>query len=136
MLAGNGPSLLLRDAIVESLIDLGDEPQRHPLLHVRRSDVLVAVPVTHTPRSQGELEQVEKRPAAATLTLPGLVVTGHVYVPRGVDPASAPLIGKTGFLPVTHAEITQVAAGLYRWQQPLVVVNLERLVLYAPAPAA
>jgi hypothetical protein len=136
MLGKNGPSLVLRDASVESLIDLGEESRSYPLLHVQRSDVLIAVPVTGTPRSQGELEQVEKRPAAATLTLPGLMVTGHVYLARGADPASVPLIGKTDFLPVTHAEVTQVAAGLYRWQQPLVIVNLERLVLYAPAPAA
>ena len=136
MLGRDGPSLVLRDVSVESLIDLGEEPQRFPLLHVQRSDVLLVVPVTDTPRSQGELEQVEKRPAAAVLTLPGLMVTGHVYVPRGADPAAVPLIGKTDFLPVTHAEVTQVAAGLYRWPQPLVVINLARLVLYAPAPAA
>ncbi|MDO8614086.1 MAG: hypothetical protein Q7R32_14885, partial [Dehalococcoidia bacterium] len=75
----------------------------------------------------------EKRPTAATILLPGIEVTGQIHLPPGADPGSVPLLGRRDFLPVTDAVVTQSAFTIVRWEQPLVVVNLDRAVIYAPA---
>jgi len=131
--AADGPVAVVRDAVVESLASPGEEPQRFGILHVKREAILLAIPVSASAPAPGGLEAVEKRPAAATLVLPGLEVSGQVYLPPGADPSAVRLLGKGGFLPVTHAEVTQVAFGGFRRREPLVVVNLGRAQLYAPA---
>lgn len=131
--AKDDPVVVVRDAVVEDLASPGDEPRRFGILHVKREAILLAIPISAPAPSSRGLETVEKRPAAATLVLPGLEVTGHVYLPPGADPGAVRLLGKTGFLPVTHAEVTQVAFGGERRREPLVVVNLGRAQLYAPA---
>ena len=44
-----------------------------------------------------------------------------------------PFCSRHDFLPVTDAVVTQPAFAIARWEQPLVVVNLDRAILYAPA---
>jgi hypothetical protein len=129
----DGPVLTVRDASVESVADPNEQPRRCPVLQVRRQSILVAVPVRGlTPSGRG-LEAVEKRPTAATILLPGIEVTGQIHLPPGADPGSVPLLGRRDFLPVTDAVVTQSAFTIVRWEQPLVVVNLDRAVIYAPA---
>jgi hypothetical protein len=133
---GNGSgedAVVLSDASVESLVEPGEPQQLFQTLHVRREAILLAVPEWQTPASNDPIEKVQKRPAPATLVLPGLEVTGHVYLPEGASPTNVRLIGRSEFMPVTHAEVTHIPAGLYRCQKPLVAINLARLILYAPA---
>ena len=52
-----------------------------------------------------------KKPVPATLTLPGLQVTGRVYLPPEVDPTAVRILNKDRFLPVTDAEVTQITHG-------------------------
>jgi len=129
----DGPVLTLREASVESLADPDEQPRRCRVLQVRRQSVLLAVPITAAAPPRDGLEAVEKMPAAATILLPGIEVTGQIYLPPGADPGSVPLLGRHDFLPVTNAVVTQSAFAIVRWEQPLVVVNLDRAVLYAPA---
>ena len=130
-----GPVLTVRDATVESLADPNERPRRCQVLQVRRQSVLLALPVTAAAPRGGGLETVEKRPAAATILLPGIEVTGQIHLPPGADPGSVPLLGRRDFLPVTDAVVTQSAFTIVRWEQPLVVVNLDRAVLYVPGLA-
>ena len=130
-----GPVLTVRDASVESLADPNEQPRRCQVLRVRRQSVLLAVPVTTAAFPCGRLEAVEKLPTAATILLPGIEVTGQIHLPPGADPGSVPLLGRRDFLPVTDAVVTQSAFTIVRWEQPLVVVNLDRAVLYAPGLA-
>jgi hypothetical protein len=129
----DGPFVVLRDATVQSLASPEEEPRRFEVLQVRRERILLAIPVSTTATPSGGLEVVEKLPTAATLLLPGVEVTGQVYLPPEADPMAVRLLDRRDFLPVTHAEITQTAFGL-SWREPLVVVNLGRVTLYAPAP--
>ena len=131
----SGPVLTVRDASVESLADPTEQPRRCQVLQVRRQSVLVAVPVTVAAPRGGALEAVEKRPTAATILLPGIEVTGQIYLAPGAEPGAVPLLGRRDFLPVTDAVVTQSVQTIVRWEQPLVVVNLERAVLYAPGLA-
>ncbi len=132
--ASDGRMAIVRDATVVSLASPGEEPHRFQLLHLRLEAILLAVPVSAGAPPPGGPDAVEKRPAAATLVLPGLEVTGHVHLPPEADPAAVRLLGRRDFLPVTEAEVTETAFGLSRWRQSLVVVNLERVLFYAPAP--
>ncbi len=75
-----------------------------------------------------------KKPVPATLMLPGLDVTGRVYLPPEVDPTAVRMLGKDSFLPVTDAEVTQITHAGGSRRKPLVVVNLGRALLYAPTP--
>jgi hypothetical protein len=125
--------LTLRDATVRSLNDPDDPPRRCQAIQVRRQAILLAVPLSAAAPVDHESEVVEKRPITATLLLAGMDVTGRIYLPPGADPSSVPILGRHDFLPVTDAVVTRSAAGAVRWEQPLVVVNLDRAILYAPA---
>ena len=129
----DGPVLTVRDATVESLTNPNQQPRRCPVLQIRRQSVLLAVPVKTAAPPGGGLEAVKKQPTAATILLPGIEVTGQIHLPPGADPGSVPLLGRRDFLPVTDAVVIQAAFANVRWEQPLVVVNLDRAVLYAPA---
>ena len=125
--------LTVCDATVESFTDPNEQPRRCQVLQVRRQSILLAVPVSGlTPSGRG-LEAVEKRPTTATLLLPGMEVTGQIYLPPGADPGTISLLGRHNFLPVTEAVVTQSACAVVRWEQPLEVVNLDRALVYAPA---
>ena len=125
--------LTVRDATVRSLADPNEQPRRCRAIQVRRQAVLLALPLSAAaPPGRGP-EAVEKRPTTATLLLPGIEVTGQIYLPPGADPGSVHLLGRHDFLPVTDAVVTQSASAIVRWEQPLVVVNLDRALVYAPA---
>jgi len=126
--------LTLRDAAVQSVADPNGQPRRCPVLQVRRQSILLAVPVRGLTPSGGGLEVVEKRPTLASILLPGIEVTGQIYLPPGADPGTVSLLGRHDFLPVTEAAVTQSAYAIVRWETPLVLVNLERALVYAPAP--
>ena len=132
----DGPVLLVRDAIVHSLADPGEGPYRHGVLHIRREAILLAIPASDSAPSPSGRDAVETRRAAVSLVLSTLRVTGHVYLPPQAEPGSARLLGRRDFLPITEAEVTQYSFGINRWRQPLVIVNLERVLLYAPDRAS
>ncbi|MDP2675969.1 MAG: hypothetical protein Q8Q00_13890 [Dehalococcoidia bacterium] len=131
--AADGPVLTVRDASVESLADPSEQPRRYQVLQVRRQSVLLALPLSAAAPPDHAPEAVEKRPTTASLLLPGMEVTGQIYLPPGADPGSVPILARHDFLPVTDAMVTQTALSIVRWEQPLVVVNLDRAILYAPA---
>jgi hypothetical protein len=130
----DGPIAVVRDAAAESLANPSDGPHHFKLLHVKRQAILLAVPQSDGSPPPDSVEAVEKQPAAATLILPSLEITGHVHLPPEADPGAVRLLGRRDFLPVTEAEVTETAFGFHRWRRPLVVVNLARALLYAPAP--
>jgi len=129
----DGPVAVVRDGLVENLAHLNGEAQRFGLLQVNREAILLAIPVSNGPPPPRSREVVEKRPVVATLVLPGLQITGHVYLPPQADSGTLRLLGRDGFLPVTDAEVTQVAFGLCQRREPLVVVNLSTTILCALA---
>lgn len=129
----DGPAAVVRDGLVENLADLDGEAQRFGLLQVSRDAILLAIPFSDGPPLPRSREVVEKRPVVATLVLPGLEITGHIYLPLEADASTLRLLGRDSFLPVTDAEVTQVAFGLRQRRERLAVVNLSRVILYALA---
>ncbi len=129
----DGPFVVLRDATVGSLAYPDEGERRFQLLHLKREAILLAIPLTNLPPPPGA-EVMAKKPVPATLTLPGLEVTGHVYLPPEVDPTAVRILNKDSFLPVTDAEVTQITHAGGSRREPLVVVNLGRALLYAPTP--
>jgi len=130
----DSPAAIVRDASVESLADPGQQPPRFDIAHVKKGMILLAIPIPNAAPSRDSLEAVKKRPTAATLILPGIEVTGDVHLPPGADPDTIRLLDSPDFLVVTDAEVAQSASGLSLTRRPLVVVNLGRVLLYAPAP--
>ncbi|MEE8347672.1 MAG: hypothetical protein V3S20_10015 [Dehalococcoidia bacterium] len=129
----DGPFVMVRDATVESLANPDEGERRFHLLHLKREAILLAIPLTNLPRSP-DAEVLAKKSVSATLMLPGLEVTGHVYLPPEVDPTTVRMLGKDSFLPVTDAQVTQITHAGGSQREPLVVVNLGRALLYAPTP--
>ncbi len=125
----NDPVVVMRDASMSDLAALQTEAQHFSLLQIKRDAILVAIPVGADARPTLSVEIVEKRPATATLVMPGLRVTGSVHLPPGVSPDAARLIGKGSFAPLTEAEVFE---GSRARHEPLVVVNMARAVVYAP----
>ena len=123
--------LTLRDATVRSFADPNEPPRNCQVIQVRRQAILLAMPLSAAAQPDRGPEVVEKRPATASLLLPGMDVTGQIYLPPGADPVSMAMLGRHDFLPVTDAIVTQIAHSIVRWETPLVVVNLERAILSA-----
>ena len=126
-------TVVLRDVSVEKLAEPEMAPLSFGIAHVKCEAILLAIPDPEASPPSGGLETVPKSASRATLLLPGLEVSGSVHFAPTVDPRSVPLLGRRDFLPVTDAEIAQVAFAFRRWREPLVVVNLARALVYAPA---
>ena len=99
---------------------------------LHRNSILIAIPRGNTVFTARSLEVVQKRPVPAVLVLPGYDVTGNIYMVPDIDPLNTPLIGNHHFVPVTEATITPAGAPDKAWQEPLVVVNMFRALVYVP----
>jgi hypothetical protein len=126
-------TVILRDVSVEKLAEPEVAPLTFDIAHVKCSAILLAIPDPETSPPSGGREAVQKSASRATLLLPGVEVSGNVYFAPEVNPQSVPVLGRRDFLPVTDAEIAQVAFVFRRWREPLAVVNLARALVYAPA---
>lgn len=126
-------TLVVHDSVVESLAQPDLAPLHSAVAHVKYDAILLAVPdPEHTPPAGG-MEAVQKQPSRATILLPGVEVSGELYFAPGIDPRSVPLLSRHDFVAVTNAHIALVAFGFRRWQEPLVIVNLARSLVYSPA---
>ena len=125
----NNPVVVMRDASMSDLAALQTEAQHFSHLQIKRDAILVAISVGADARPTHSAEIVVKRPATATLVMPGVRVTGFVHLPAGVSPDAVHLVGKDIFVPVTEAEVFE---GSRARHEPLVVVNMARAVVYAP----
>jgi hypothetical protein len=128
----DAPTVALRDVGVEKLAEPEVAPLTFDIAHVKCSAILLAIPDPEMSPPSGGLEAVQKSASRATLLLPGVEVSGDVYFAPDADPRSVPLLGRRDFMPVTDAEIAQVAFVFRRWREQLVVVNLARALVYAP----
>ncbi len=75
---------------------------------------------------------VEKVPVPATITLPGFEATGNVYLLPEIDPTGGHLLSGRHFIPMTVVSIRAVARTEATWFEPVVVVNVSRVRLFAP----
>lgn len=109
-----------------------DEQMKHfDIAQVRRDAILYAIPLTDTPRG-GYGEIVPKVPVETSLALPGYLLRGNCYHVPNVDPTTIAMLSGKSFIPVTDVVIQPAAKGKAAREQ-IIVVNLARVLVYAPA---
>jgi len=111
---------------------IGESAAEFAAAQIHRDAILIAIPRGNTEFTARTIEVVPKKGVLAVIVLPGYDVRGNVFMLPDVDPANTPLIGNRHFMPMTDATITPAGAPDRAWQEPLVVVNLARTLLYAP----
>ncbi len=126
------PYVIAHDGELKDPHHPDDEPLRFPVIHVQRSAILLAVPRSAASGQPSPFEAVAKKAFPARIVLPGLTVSGNIYLAPEADPAKAPLLASSHFIPVTEATVTVTRDGGEGWQEPVVVVNLARVQIYAP----
>lgn len=98
---------------------------------VRRDAILYAIPLSATPAAGSYAEAVRKIPVPTTLGLPGYDITGNCYHAPEADPIMAPVLSSRSFIPMTDAVIRPTFKAKIG-REELVVVNLARVLVYAP----
>lgn len=112
-----------------------DEQMKHfDIAQVRRDAILYAVPLSDTPRG-GYGEVVPKVPAETSLALPGYQLTGNCYHVPNVDPTTIAMLSGKSFIPMTDVVI-KPATKAKAAREAIIVVNLARVLVYAPASRA
>ncbi len=132
MNAIDGEYLVVHDGQLDDPFHEGEAPRHFAVIHVHRNAILLAVPRADAIRPASPFEVVAKVPVPATIVLPGLEVAGNIHLAPDADPALAPLLASKHFMPLTDAMVVSVLNPGLTWQEPLVVVNLARALLYAP----
>ncbi len=109
-----------------------EEPRGFQVMHVRLQAILLAIPRAGVPPQGDRFEVVAKVPVPATIVLPGVEVTGKLYLPPDADPAQIRLLGGKQFIPLTDTMVVPVEDRSQARPEPLLVVNLARALVYAP----
>jgi hypothetical protein len=97
-----------------------------------RNAIIIAIPRGNITFTATSLEVVHKRPVPTVLVVPGYDVKGNLYMVPEIDPRNTPLIGGHQFVPMTDATITPAGNPEGAWQEPLVIVNMARTLVYIP----
>ena len=108
------------------------EPRRFQVMHVRLHAILLAIPRAGVPPQGDRFEVVVKVPVLATIILPGVEVTGKLYLPPDAEPAQIRLLSGKQFIPLTDTTVAPVEDRSQARPEPLLVVNLARGLVYAP----
>lgn len=110
-----------------------DEGKRFDVAQVRRDAILFAVPLNDTPPAGSSPETVLKVPVPTTLGLPGYDITGNTFHAPQADPVGAPVLAGRNFIAMTEAVVRPTFKAKIQ-REDLVVVNLARVLVYAPNP--
>jgi hypothetical protein len=127
----DGPRINLHNCRVGQAAD-PESAGRYPIAQLFRNAILIAIPRGNTTFTARSLDLVPKRPVPATLVVPGYDVSGNIYMVPQIDPNDTPLIGNHHFVPMTETTVTPADPRYPAWQEPLLIVNMSRTLLYAP----
>lgn len=126
------PFVVLREGALDSPLIEGDEPRRFDSVQVHREAILFAIPRSASDVHPDPYDMVEKVPVPATITMPGFEIAGSVYLLPEIDPARSNLVGGHHFIPMTEVSIRSVSHSEAAWSEPVVIINLSRVRLFAP----
>ena len=127
----DGGYLLFHDCRVDDPFKTGDEPRHLEVIQILRDAMLFIMPRGDTYPSD-PFEVVKRAPVPASIVVPGFEIAGDVHLMPGADPVSIPLIGTHHFVPVTNASVRAAQGRTEVQQEPIVLVNLARALLYGP----
>jgi len=122
----------LHDGAVDDPLVEGDEPRRFDAVQVHREAILFAIPRSAVEFDSDPYDLVEKVPVPVTITVPGFEIAGNVYLLPEINPNDGHLLRSRHFIPMTEVSIRAVASSEPAWFEPVVVVNLSRVRLFAP----
>lgn len=109
-----------------------EEMKQFAMAQIRRDAILYAIPLTDTPRG-GYGEVVPKVPNLTSIAVPGYQIIGNCYHVPNVDPADVATLSGRGFIPMTDVVIKPATKGKAA-REDIIVVNLARVLVYAPSP--
>jgi len=130
----DGGYLLFHECRVDDPFKTGDEPRHLEVIQILRDAILFIMPRSDAHPSD-PFEVVRKAPVPASIVVPGFEIAGDVHLMPGADPVSIPLIGTHYFAPVTNATVRAAQGRSDVRQEPVVLVNLARALLYGPRQA-
>ena len=128
----DGGFMVIHDGELRDPFHPDEPPRAFAAAQVHRDAILFAVPRGGTDFAGSPMEAVAKAAVPATLVLPGFDITGNVFLVPGADPITTPLLANRHFIPMTDATVAASHGRGLVWQEPLVIVNLTRALLYAP----
>ncbi len=122
----------LRDGALDDPLIEGDEPRRFDAVQVRREAILFAIPRSSSDVHPDPYDLVKKVPVPATITVPGFEIAGNVYLLPETNPSDGLPLSGNHFIPMTDVSIRAVGRNEQAWSEPVVVVNVSRVRLFAP----
>ncbi len=126
------PFVAVRDGALDDPLLEGDEPRRFEAMQVHREAILFAIARSDVEVHTDPFDIVKKVPVPASATVPGFEITGDVYLLPEVDPATAKIVGSHQFIPMTEVAIRAAGRSESTWSEPVIVVNLSRVRMFAP----
>lgn len=111
-------------------------PREFDVAHVGRDAILFAAPRGESVTRGSSFDAVKKFPVQTIVVVPGFEVRGNMFFLPDADPPSMPMLTSHHFIPLTDVTVVATAGRMAPWQEPVLVVNLGRALLYAPRKTA
>lgn len=120
---------VMRTGTLDDPFDPSAEPKSFDVIQLDRAGILFAMPRGDV-KKPDPFEVVRKKPVPSTAVLPGFSVTGQLYLMPDADPALVPIVADHHFVPFTDAIIVTDKGRPETWHEPLVIVNMTRVLFY------
>ena len=121
---------VVKDGQIDDPWTEADTPQRFIAIQVHLDNILIAIPRGAGVQQSDQFEAVQKVPHPSVIAMPNYEVSGSVHLVPEISPETAQMLARH-FTPVADTQITAAPNKSVRWQEPLVVVNPARAVLFA-----
>jgi hypothetical protein len=120
---------VMRTGTLDDPFDPSAEAKSFDVIQLDRSGILFAMPRGEV-KKPDPFEVVRKKRVPSTTVLPGFSVTGHLHLMLDADPALVPIVADHHFVPFTDATIVTDKGRPETWHEPLVIVNMTRVLFY------
>jgi hypothetical protein len=99
------------------------------VIQLDRSGIFFAIPRGEV-RAPDPFEVVRKKKVPSTVVLPGFRLTGNLHLMPDADPAMVPIVSDHHYIPFTDTTIVTNKGRTEVWEEPLVIVNMNRVLFY------
>jgi hypothetical protein len=120
---------VMQQGTLDDPFDPSAEPKSFDVIQLDRAGILFAMPRGDV-KKPDPFEVVRKKRVPSTAVLPGFSVTGHLHLMPDADPALVPIVADHHFVPFTDATIVTDKGRPESWHEPLVIVNMTRVLFY------
>jgi hypothetical protein len=123
------PYFIMHAGTLDDPFNQSSEPVAFDLIQLDRAGIFFAIP-------RGELhkpdpfEVVRKKRVRSTVVLPGFRLTGDLHLMPDADPAMIPIVSDHHYVAFTDVTILANKGRTQMWQEPLAIVNMNRVLFY------